>query len=209
MKLRFDSIHAEMKRFYGGLVEKYGPTAKAVDSNSSEAQVTRFEQLLKIGDRSVAFSINDYGCGYGALAEYMNAQGYTFEYRGFDISNRMIAQAGKLHDGRDHCKFSTDESLLTAADYTVACGVFCIKLQTSEEEWKEYVLHIMERVSRLSKKGFAFNMMTRYSDADRMRPDLYYADPCFVFDYCKTKFSRHVALLHDYGLYEFTILVRK
>ena len=43
---------------------------------------------------------------------------------------------------------------------------------------------------------------------ERMRPDLYYADPCRLFDHCKRRYSRHVALLHDYGLYEFTILVR-
>jgi hypothetical protein len=42
-----------------------------------------------------------------------------------------------------------------------------------------------------------------------MRPDLYYADPLFLFDYCKTKFSTLVSLIHDYPLYEFTILVRK
>jgi hypothetical protein len=42
-----------------------------------------------------------------------------------------------------------------------------------------------------------------------MREDLFYADPCELFDYCKTRFARNVALLHDYGLYEFTILVRK
>jgi len=30
-----------------------------------------------------------------------------------------------------------------------------------------------------------------------------------LFDYCKRTYSRDVALLHDYGLYEFTILVRK
>ena len=42
-----------------------------------------------------------------------------------------------------------------------------------------------------------------------MRPDLYYPDPGAVFDRCMRRYSRHVALLHDYGLYEFTILVRK
>jgi hypothetical protein len=51
-------------------------------------------------------------------------------------------------------------------------------------------------------------MLTKYSDADRMRGDLYYGDPAFFFDHCKRSFSRNVALLHDYGLYEFTILVR-
>jgi hypothetical protein len=42
-----------------------------------------------------------------------------------------------------------------------------------------------------------------------MRNYLYYADPCALFDLCKRRYSKHVALLHDYGLYEFTILVRK
>ena len=31
----------------------------------------------------------------------------------------------------------------------------------------------------------------------------------FFFDFCKRNFSRNVALLHDYGLYDFTIIVRK
>ena len=35
------------------------------------------------------------------------------------------------------------------------------------------------------------------------------ADPAFFFDWCKRNFSRHVSLLHDYGLYEFTLLTRK
>ena len=59
-----------------------------------------------------------------------------------------------------------------------------------------------------SRRGFAFNLLTSYSDVDRRRPDLYYADPLAYFDHCKRTFSRNVALLHDYGEWEFTILVR-
>jgi hypothetical protein len=51
--------------------------------------------------------------------------------------------------------------------------------------------------------------LTSYSDEDKMRAHLYYTDPTWAFDLCKRRYSRHVALLHDYGLYEFTILVRK
>ena len=42
-----------------------------------------------------------------------------------------------------------------------------------------------------------------------MKDYLFYADPCELFDFCKTRFSQNVALLHDYGLYEFTILVEE
>ena len=42
-----------------------------------------------------------------------------------------------------------------------------------------------------------------------MRNYLDYPEPFVVFDLCKRRWSRHVALLHDYGLYAFTMLVRK
>jgi len=70
----------------------------------------------------------------------------------------------------------------------------------------EATLDVLDRTSR---SGFAFNCLTSYSDADKMRDYFYYADPLELFDYCKRRYSRHVALLHDYGLYEFTILVRR
>ncbi|MBI1854500.1 MAG: class I SAM-dependent methyltransferase, partial [Chloroflexi bacterium] len=74
-----------------------------------------------------------------------------------------------------------------------------------------FVCETLPRMNALCSKGFAFNMLTKYSDADRMaqRHDLFYGDPLFFFDFCKRNFSRNAALLHDYGLYDFTILVRK
>ena len=57
-----------------------------------------------------------------------------------------------------------------------------------------------------SRQGIAFNMLTSYSDWTS--PKLYYADPLQVFDRCKRELWRDVALLHDYGIYEFTMLVR-
>jgi hypothetical protein len=64
-------------------------------------------------------------------------------------------------------------------------------------------------MATLSRKGFAFNALSLYSDPEKRRPDLYYADPLALFDHCQRHFSRYVSLLHDYPLYEFTILVRK
>jgi len=91
----------------------------------------------------------------------------------------------------------------------VASGIFNVKLDTPTVDWERYVRDTLGTINALSRKGFAFNVLTKYSDADFMRPNLYYADPLFFFDYCKTNYSRFVTLLHDYPLYEFTIVVRK
>jgi SAM-dependent methyltransferase len=209
MSMAFNQILINVEQYYTGKLETHGPTASGVDWNSVESQELRFEQLLKVCTVGETFSINDYGCGYGALIEYMTRQGHIFRYHGFDISKQMIAKARELHHGLSHGRFSTAESDLDVADYTVASGIFNVKLQTNEVEWQAYILHILNRFAQLSRKGFAFNILTSDSDPERRRPDLYYADPLFFFDYCKKNFSRFVSLLHDYPLYEFTILVKQ
>jgi hypothetical protein len=91
----------------------------------------------------------------------------------------------------------------------VASGIFSVRLDADDFSWRSHIEKTLRLLDSKSRYGFAFNCLTSYSDAERMRDYLYYADPCYFFDFCKRNFSRDVALLHDYGLYEFTILVRR
>jgi hypothetical protein len=94
-------------------------------------------------------------------------------------------------------------------DYTVASGIFNIRFGCDDESWLKYILETLSSMNEKSRDGFAFNILTKYSDREFMKPELYYADPAYLFDYCKKNFSRNVALLHDYDQYDFTIIVRK
>lgn len=201
-------ILSNVDKYYTDKVKTHGAIHSGVDWNSVESQNLRFDQLLKLAEKGQAFSINDYGCGYGAMARYMLEQGYQFTYCGLDISEEMVTRAWELLADAPNCTFVTDQAALVPADFTVASGIFNVKMQFDVEQWKAYVQDTIQTLAAKSKLGFAFNMLTAYSDADRMRPDLYYGDPLFYFDYCRKTFSRHVALLHDYRLYEFTLLVR-
>jgi hypothetical protein len=139
---------------------------------------------------------------------YLRERGADVVYRGFDLSASMLEHARREHAAPPDIEFVGDETELEPADYTVASGIFNVKLNVQAEDWREYILLTLERIAQLSVRGFAFNMLTSYSDADKMRPDLYYGDPRFFFDHCKRRYARNVALLHDYGLYEFTMIVR-
>jgi SAM-dependent methyltransferase len=156
-----------------------------------------------------SFSLLDYGCGYGALADYLDAKGFGVDYYGYDILESAIETARTVHGNKPRCSFFTDISQLPVCDYTIASGIFNFRGEQSFEDWTEYVLGVLNDFNRLSRRGFSSNFLTKYSDADKMRPDLYYADPMFLFDYCKRNFSKNVALLHDYRLYDFTLIVRK
>jgi SAM-dependent methyltransferase len=204
--MAFEGILEKVGAYYGAKLTAHGANAQGVDWNSEDSQRLRFRELLTVCDRSKRFSLNDVGCGYGALLDYLAKEGFDVEYRGYDIAAEMIASAQQIHPNAYFC---SDKSALKEADYSVCSGIFNVRLTTPEAEWKDYVLHTIEELAAISRSGFSFNMLTSYSDRERMRGDLYYGDPCFFFDLCKRRYSRHVALLHDYGLYEFTIVVRK
>ena len=209
--MTIDETQKKLNEYFTEKLETFGATARGVDYNGEQARQIRFAELVKIIDPSRPFSIIDYGCGYGAMFEYLHAQDWDFDYYGVDLIEKMVNAGREKYRNFSKAQFTTDESELPRSDYLVAAGIFNIKLESPYNEWQNFVCDTLPRMNALCSKGFSFNMLTKYSDADRMaeRPDLFYGDPLFFFDFCKRNFSRNVALLHDYGLYDFTILVRK
>lgn len=199
----------DIARYYASKLETYGATPKGVDWNGVEGQLIRFEQVCKVIDGSSPFTLNDVGCGYGALVDFLAARYSEFSYLGVDVAESMVDSARKLHSGEPRAVFRCGTQPDRCADYSVASGIFNVKLSHDEKEWSRHVESTLEIINDLSLRGFAFNCLTKYSDPERMRADLFYADPCWLFDLCKRKFSRNVAVLHDYDLYEFTLVVRK
>jgi SAM-dependent methyltransferase len=203
------AIVDKVRGYYGERMALHGPVARGVDWKSEESQELRFKQLLEIVPEGRRFfSLNDYGCGYGALRQYLCARGYACAYRGFDVSSPSLAAARAANPDADSAAFVDDEARLAPAQYTVASGIFNVKLDVDVEEWHEYMLETIERLAAMSLEAFAFNVLSTSSEPARRRPDLYYADPLVLFRFCQEQLSPHVALLHDYGLFEFTVIVR-
>jgi hypothetical protein len=207
---QFDHLLQRVNDYYTSKVETHGINHQGVDWKSKESQELRFDQILRLHHNPTEhFSLIDYGSGYGALAHYMADKGFHFTYTGFDISTSMVQRGVENTPPGCDWKFTCDFDALTSADYVVSSGIFNVKFDTTDDVWKQYMLETVQKMWALSTQGIAFNVLTSYSDAEYMRADLHYADPLFWFDYCKRNFSRQVTLLHDYGLYEFTLLVRR
>lgn len=203
------AILTEVAHYYSAKLAEHGETPRGVDWNGEESQVLRFAQLAKIIQPSREFSLNDLGCGYGALFDYLNTISHSFSYTGCDVAKNMIDAAKTRYINDTNAQFVVASEPPEITDYSIASGIFNVRLDRSDTEWRQYLETTLDVLNDKSQRGFAFNCLTSYSDADKMRDYLYYADPCWLFDLCKRRYSRHVALLHDYGLYEFTILVRK
>jgi SAM-dependent methyltransferase len=208
-----DAILQSVCDYYNEKITVHGPTHRGVDWNSPESQELRFRQLLKVTANVASYSILDYGCGYGALLEYISRdQLYVAKdcrYLGFDVSLAMIEAAKRRHRENSFASFRTDLESTLKCDFAVASGIFNVKGDTHENDWHDYVWDTIRQIDELSEHGFAFNMLTSYADVEYMQEHLYYANPGYWFDKCMTHYSRQVALCHDYGLYEFTIVVQK
>lgn len=199
----------EIAEYYSSKLAQYGETPRGVDWNGQESQSLRFEQLCQVIESSSSFSVNDLGCGYGALYDFMVRRYESFSYFGIDIVDSMIQAARQRFQDKAGVSFSLANVPEKTADYGFASGIFNVRLGRSDDDWQSYLEATLDGLDQTSRFGFAFNCLTCYSDAHKMHDYLYYADPCTLFDLCKRRYSRNVALLHDYGLYEFTILVRK
>jgi SAM-dependent methyltransferase len=209
MESHSTDILAEVAEYYSSKLAEHGETPRGVDWNGEESQTLRFEQLSKVIDKQNHFSVNDLGCGYGALYDFLNERYESFLYSGIDVSENMVNAAKQRCQDRREASFVVSNEPEKIADYGIASGIFNVRMGRTDNEWYDYLQATLEVLDRTSRLGFSFNCLTSYSDADKMRDYLYYADPCMLFDLCKRRYSRNVALLHDYGLYEFTILVRK
>jgi len=200
---------AEVADYYTTKFAEHGETPRGVDWNGESSQTLRFEQLCRIIDKKEQFTVNDLGCGYGALYSFLANKYENFSYLGVDVSEELVQAAEQRFVNQSKSRFVKASTPDQIADYGVASGIFNVRLDRSDEEWRSYFEHTLDELDRTSSAGFAFNCLTSYSDVEKMRDYLYYADPCVMFDLCKRRYSTNVALLHDYDLYEFTILVRK
>lgn len=200
----------QVATYYSEKLSEYGVVPLGVDWNGEESQMIRFSQLCKIIESDICeFTLNDLGCGYGALLDYLKENFKNYSYLGVDICDQMIKVARQKNPENNRIRFISSSEPDQIAKYSIASGIFNVRLKLSDEEWFDYLQTTLDVLNRNSSLGFAFNCLTSYSDETKKRDYLYYADPCHLFDLCKQRYSNQVALFHDYGLYEFTIIVRK
>lgn len=194
--------------YYTSKLAEHGASAQGVDWNGTQSHQCRHRQFLRLLDGSPDASIIDLGCGFGDFLRFVRSEGYRGRFTGYDIAPAMIEKARALHGESELQQWRIGADPREPADFAIASGIFNVKGQVAEEIWAAYVLRTIDVLARSGRRGFAFNVLSLSSDAERRRRDLYYADPAAMLTHCLSHYGRSVALLQDYGLYEFTIIVR-
>lgn len=207
-EININQTLTKIKNLYEGNLSEHGVSSKAVGWKDHESQLLRFEKLAEVMPLNVApYTVGDWGCGYAAMYDFLlkHRPGCT-KYCGYDISADMLNKARELHPN-DGLELIESALVTTNTDYIFVSGTFNVRFKASDNEWKSFIIKKLDEINRSSIRGFAFNLLSSY--VDWKEPHLFYGDPLFWFDHCKKNYSPKVSLLHDYPLYEWTILVQK
>jgi hypothetical protein len=199
-------VLAEVAAFYHARLVAPDATAGEAARASREAQALRFEVLCRVGELTGV--VGDYGCGGGALLAHVRAKGFAGEYRGYDMVPSVVAAARSRFSGDEKARFSSDENVLAGSDFVLADGIFNVKLTTPNSDWEASIRVTLDRLATHARVGFAFNMLAN-TRAGQQRPGWYYGSPSRFHDLCLRRYSRQATLLIDYGLNEFTVVVRR
>jgi SAM-dependent methyltransferase len=222
-------------RYYSERLAAHGPVPLGVDWSCEPTQQLRFVQLLKLRGAKRKFSLNDLGCGYGALLAYLDRRhaSANIDYLGTDISEAMIAEARKLWAGRTATRFEVGHASSREADFSVASGIFNVRMNLPPEDWTACIADTLDGMHATSRLGFAVNFLTPApapptvtvtvtvtasvtassglpaQHAQPTQTALYRAPPATWATYCEQRFGWRVEVLCGYGMREYTLLVRK
>ncbi|MDP1571621.1 MAG: class I SAM-dependent methyltransferase [Vicinamibacterales bacterium] len=197
-----------IRDLYTGNLAEHGVNSKSVGWRDEATHLLRFDRLARLVNPTVPFTVNDWGCGYGAMCvDFEQRFGAAMTgFTGYDISREML-DAARAAVRTPGARFVHGSDVTEEADYTFVSGTFNVKLESTDAEWAAYVTSRLEALWAVSRRGLAFNLLTSY--VDWKEPHLFYGDPRDFFDVCKRRLSKYVTLLHDTPLYEWTILVHR
>lgn len=207
------TLYSGIADYYAERAHRFGSTPLGVDWTCIASQQLRFVQLMKVCDFTVPLSLNDVGCGYGALVGYLlkrHAEA-DIDYLGIDLAKTMQSRASQLWRAHPWASFTTADSIPRAADYCVASGVFNVKLQQSIQQWEHFVAVTLADMHQASRKGFAVNFMLESSSSSYniSCEALYKSRPDNWVRHCEREFGSSVTLIEEYGQPEFTLLVQR
>ncbi len=195
---------------YSDGLRTHGRSPKSLGWKDTAGQSLRFSKLRQVllpQDAKAGIRVIDWGCGYGAMFGYLKRHGVrVLAYDGYDISRSMIDEARQTIDD-PRATFIHSDRVKRAADYAFVSGTFNVRLRANRAVWTRHIERTLMALAAKCTKGLAFNLLTTH--VDWKVPHLYYGDPSYFFTFCKRHIARNIVLLHDYPLYEWTLLIRK
>ncbi len=169
---------------------KFPGDVEGLDWSAVYFQKLRFDALIDgMGDAEPVDSILDVGCGIGDLSSLF---GEYENYVGIDRMPEMIRQARKRHPARTFHELDLAE-VGEEFDWVLASEIL------NQRTYRNYesLMHLIEMMWRLCRKGLAFNVHVAGGVKKLEGPELFDYDPARLLTDCR-KITRTVTCRIDY-----------
>jgi SAM-dependent methyltransferase len=205
-----EGTHACIEAYYSARIARYGATPLGVDWTCLATQNLRFVQLLRICDFGARFSLNDFGCGYGALLDFCcdRHPHWTIDYAGIDLSQRMVDAARSKWACEPKARFHVGATAARSADVCIASGLFNVCQSIARADWEAFIRETLREMRRTCSIGFTANFMAPSPAGACPVRELYRTAPEPWIAFCEQELGARVQLVEGYGLREFTLLAR-
>ena len=192
----------EIENFYNFNIKNFKNSYKKNGWGSKISQEKRFRVFCDI-DNLNSSKILDLGCGTGDFNTYLKKKKIHVNYTGIDSNQNMINILKKKNiKCINQSIFNLKKFRNNSYDYIFLSGALNIPVINQNNK----LFKLLKQMYRISKKGFAINFLSIYSD--KINQKEFYMDPKDLVSICH-KISKKFIIRHDYLPHDFTLLLYK
>lgn len=191
-----------VKAFFENRMKKYSDNHRILGFGSKESQIVRYKVATEIGDLR-GKSILDYGCGLGDFIDYLEKKRINVKYTGYDISEKIIKRAQKLHPNHH---FEVRDIIKNVPNQRFSY-LFAIGLNLKITNNVCFIKELIRQMFEIADNGVSVSLLSCYTDY--FADECYYHNPPLLFDWCLTNVSKRCVLRHDYLPHDFTLYIYK
>jgi len=189
---------------------RFGNTATGVHWRDEKEQRLRFKILCEPMSihlyNNSSIQIADLGCGYGALFDYIQVQGFLGQYYGYDRNRHMIQYAKKTFPYKN-VFLKVASQVQREVDYTVLSGTFNLKMDVSNAIWWEGVMEMLIHSWSQTREILAFNFLSTPSKRTPMQR-LFYCDSEVMLSFCRT-LTPHITVIEEKSLLDTHVILQR
>lgn len=202
--------HRKLINHYEDCFIKHGDSHLGVDWPNLDDVNTRYQIMLDGINLVNAKSCLDFGSGLAHFREYLQDKGQTsLLYEGIELSTKMLL----------HCKLKMPEVVFHSHDVlvegwkmkqfdaVVMNGVFTEKQSLNYTTMFAYFEDLLKLAYHETRKIVIFNVMSKQVDWER--DDLFHVPLDELAWMLSRNFGRSYIIRSDYGLYEYTVYLKK
>jgi SAM-dependent methyltransferase len=197
---------------YEGCLRKHGATPAGVDWPSGADLATRYGIMLELmAEAGIRPQLLDLGCGPGLIVDYLHATGRLDQvsYHGIDLSHEMVEVArARWPEHAFSCRDIISEPMPEqSVDVVIMNGVLTERVTLDVETMTALAKALVMAAFRVARTGIVFNVMNAH--VEWHRNDLFYWSFDSLANFLMREVSPHYVLRADYGLYEYSCIVRR